>query len=209
MKKISLMAAMLLMGALCFAQTKKLPSANMQRKTLSVMEAYKQRKSVREYSKKELTDQDLSDLLWAAQGKNRPDGHLTAPTAMNKQEIRLYVFSAKGVSLYSPQSHSLTQVVAGDHRGIVAGRQDFAKAAPICLVMVADMEKFGSDNQHAQWMVGVDVGIVCENINLFCSAAGLCTVPRGTMDQKAIQTLLKLNDRQVPVINNPVGYPVK
>lgn len=209
MKKISLMAAMLLMGTLCFAQTQKLPHANMQRKTLPVMEAYNQRKSVREYSKKELTEQDLSDLLWAAQGKNRPDGHLTAPTAMNKQEIRLYVFSAKGVSLYSPQSHSLTQVVVGDHRGIVAGRQDFAKAAPVCLVMVADMEKFGSDNSHAQWMVGVDVGIVCENINLFCSAAGLCTVPRGTMDQKAIQTLLKLNDRQVPVINNPVGYPVK
>jgi nitroreductase len=55
-------------------------------------------------------------------------------------------------------------------------------------------------------MVGVDVGIVCENINLFCSAAGLCTVPRGTMDQKAIQSLLKLNENQIPVINNPVGY---
>lgn len=55
-------------------------------------------------------------------------------------------------------------------------------------------------------MVGVDVGIVCQNINLFCSAAGLCTVPRGTMDQKAIQSLLKLNANQIPVINNPVGY---
>jgi nitroreductase len=88
----------------------------------------------------------------------------------------------------------------------VAGRQEFAKAAPVSLVLVADMEKFGSDSQHAVWMAGVDVGIVCENINLFCSAAGLNTVPRGTMDQKAIQTLLGLTEKQVPVINNPVGY---
>ena len=197
---------MLLVGIAAMAQTRNLPKPNMQRKTLSVMETYKQRKSVREYSNKPLSDQDLSDLLWAAQGKNRADGHLTAPTAMNKQEIRLYVFTAKGVSLYNPQAHSLAQVATGDHRDIVAGRQDFAKTAPVSLVMVADFDKFGAKNEHSQWMVGVDVGIVCQNINLFCSAAGLCTVPRGTMDQKAIQTLLKLNTNQIPVINNPVGY---
>lgn len=206
MKKLSFVAVLLMVGTACFAQTKNLPKPNMQRKTLTVMEAYQQRKSVREYSTKQLSDQDLSDLLWAAQGKNRPDGHITAPTAMNKQEIRLYVFDGKGVSLYDPQNHLLTKVAEGDHRDIVAARQDFAKTAPVCLVMVADMDKFGSNNQHAQWMVGVDVGIVCENINLFCSAAGLCTVPRGTMDQKAIQSLLKLNENQIPVINNPVGY---
>lgn len=97
-------------------------------------------------------------------------------------------------------------MAAGDHRDIVAGRQDFAKSAPVSLVMVADMDKFGSNNQHAQWMVSVDTGIVCENINLFCSAAGLCTVPRGTMDAKAIQSLLGLTDNQIPLINNPVGY---
>jgi len=77
------------------------------------------------------------------------------------------------------------------------------------LVLVADMNKFGSNNQHAQWMMGVDVGIVSENISLFCAAANLCTVPRGTMDQKAIQKLLKLDENQIPVINNPVGYPNK
>ncbi len=109
MKKLSFVAVLLLVGTACFAQTKNLPKPNMQRKTLTVMEAYQQRKSVREYSTKQLSDQDLSDLLWAAQGKNRPDGHITAPTAMNKQEIRLYVFDGKGVSLYDPQNHLLTQ----------------------------------------------------------------------------------------------------
>ena len=206
MKKLSLVAVLLLVGTACFAQTQNLPKPNMQRQTLTVMEAYQQRKSVREYSAKELSDQDLSDLLWAAQGQNRSDGHLTSPTAMNRQEIRLYVFMAKNVTLYDPQANTLTQVATGDHRGIVAAGQDFAKTAPVVLLMVADMDKFRSNNQHAQWMVAVDTGIVSENINLFCAAAGLCTVPRGTMDSKAIQTLLGLNENQIPLINNPVGY---
>ena len=206
MKKLALMAALLLMGTVCSAQTKNLPDPDLQRKTLTVMQTFKQRKSVREYSAKQLSDQDLSDLLWAAQGKNREDGKLTSPTAMNRQEIRLYVFTSKNVMLYDPQKHALTQVAEGDHRGIVAAGQDFAKAAPVSLLMVADMDKFGSKGQHAQWMVAVDTGIVTENINLFCSAAGLATVTRGTMDQKAISTLLGLNENQIPLINNPVGY---
>lgn len=209
MKKQSLVTTFLLMGISCFAQTTKLPTPDMKRQTISVMETYKQRKSVREYSAKALSEQDLSDLLWAAQGQNREDGHLTSPTAMNRQEIRLYVFTEKSVSLYDPQANTLTQVVSGDHRGIMASGQDFVKNAPVVLLMVADMDKFRSNNQHAQWMVAVDTGIVCENINLFCSAAGLCTVPRGTMDSKAISTLLGLNDNQIPLINNPVGYPSK
>ena len=209
MKKQSLVTTFLLMGISCFAQTTKLPTPDMKRQTIYVMETYKQRKSVREYSAKALSEQDLSDLLWAAQGQNREDGHLTSPTAMNRQEIRLYVFTEKSVSLYDPQANTLTQVASGDHRGIMASGQDFVKNAPVVLLMVADMDKFRSNNQHAQWMVAVDTGIVCENINLFCSAAGLCTVPRGTMDSKAISTLLGLNDNQIPLINNPVGYPSK
>lgn len=209
MKKLSLVTTFLLMGISCFAQTTKLPTPDMKRQTISVMETYKQRKSVREYSAKALSEQDLSDLLWAAQGQNREDGHLTSPTAMNRQEIRLYVFTEKSVSLYDPQANTLTQVASGDHRGIMASGQNFVKNAPVVLLMVADMDKFRSNNQHAQWMVAVDTGIVCENINLFCSAAGLCTVPRGTMDSKAISTLLGLNDNQIPLINNPVGYPSK
>ena len=206
MKKITLLAIALLMGIVAFAQTTKLPQPNMQRKTLTVMEMFQQRKSVREYSTKMLSDQDLSDLLWAAQGQNRPDGHLTAPTAMNRQEIRLYVFTAKGVSLYNPKEHSLTQVAEGDHRELVASRQDFAKAAPVTLVMVGDFDKFGSRNEHAQVMVAVDAGIVTQNIDLFCAAAGLATVPRATMDVKGIQSLLGLGENQVPIMNNPVGY---
>lgn len=172
----------------------------------SLMQALSQRQSVREFSDRQLSEQDLADLLWAALGRNRDNGKLTAPTAMNKQEIRLFVFTKDGVAEYMPQTHSLRDVADGDHREKVAGRQDFVKTAPVSLVMVADMDKFGSDDERARVMASVDAGIVCQNINLFCAAVGMSTVPRASMDTKAIQTVLGLTDKQIPIMNNPVGY---
>jgi nitroreductase len=207
MKQIALLAVALLMGTTCLAQTQNLPKPNLQRQTLTVMEMFQQRKSVREYSAKDLSEQDLSDLLWAAIGVNRANGNLTAPTAMNRQEILLYVFSRQGVCLYNSKAHSLTQVAEGDHRDILAGFQRFAKEAPVNLLMVGDFDRFGSKDAHAQSMVSMDAGYVSQNIDLFCAAAGLATVPRATMDIAAIKNLLKLNENQVPLLNNPVGYP--
>lgn len=203
-----LMAAMILTGAgACAQQVTNLPKPNLQRKTTGVMEAFNQRHSTREFSAKELSTQDLSDLLWAAQGQNRTDGRLTSPTAMNKQEIRLYVFSAKGVALYNPQANTLTTVAQGDHRALLAGGQEFVKTAPAVLLYVADADKFGNTDASSWRMMYADAGIVAENVNLFCSAAGLVTVPRAMMDAAGIQKLLGLNANQQPVLNNPVGYP--
>lgn len=194
--------------AMC-QQIVNLPKPSAKRKALSVMQAFKQRHSTREFSNKPLSQQDLSDLLWAAQGQNREDGRLTAPTALNKQEIRVYVFCEKGVSLYNPHENTLISVVEGDHRTLVAMQQDFVKTAPVVLVYVADGDKFGATSDSAWRMMSVDTGIVSENVNLFCSAMGLVTVPRASMDGKAIQKLLGLNENQMPILNNPVGYPKK
>lgn len=187
------------------AQDVQLPLPDKSR-GLSLMQALSQRQSVRDFSDKQLSEQDLADLLWAALGRNRDNGKLTAPTALNKQEIRLFVFTKDGVAEYMPQTHSLRNIVEGDHREKVAGGQDFVKMAPVSLVMVADMEKFGGDDERSRMMVSVDAGIVSQNINLFCAAVGLSTVPRASMDAKAIQTVLGLSHRQIPIMNNPVGY---
>ena len=77
--------------------------------------------------------------------------------------------------------------------------------APVSLLMVMDFEKFGSDNDHAKLMACVDAGNVSENINLYCQAVGLVTVPRATMDVEGLRNLLGLSEKQIPVINNPVG----
>lgn len=188
-------------------QVIKLPKPDLNRKTLTIAETYSQRQSFREFGSKKLSEQDLSDLLWAAQGQNREDGRLTSPTAMNKQEIRIYVFCEKQVSLYDPHAHTLTVKATGDHRGLIASGQDFVKDAPAVLVYIADGDAFGNISEFSQKMMAIDAGIVSQNVNLFCSAAGFVTVPRIGMDTAAIKKLLSLNDNQLPMLNNPVGYP--
>ncbi|MFR6383967.1 MAG: nitroreductase family protein [Odoribacter splanchnicus] len=81
-------------------------------------------------------------------------------------------------------------------------RQGFVATAPVCLVMVADLSKFGGE----VLMPALDAGIVSQNISLFCSGTGLVTVPRASMDQAKLKSGLKLKDTQRPLINHPVGY---
>jgi nitroreductase len=91
---------------------------------LPVMEALSMRASVREWSDRDLSPQDLSDLLWAANGINRPDKRRTAASAMNAQDVDIYVFRMDGVYLYDAASHALVPIVEGDQRsqiGMTAG----------------------------------------------------------------------------------------
>lgn len=211
MKRILLATALLaaLSATSMRAQTIQLPAPDMNRRTLSVMETFKQRKSERAFASRSIDRQTLSDLLWCAQGKNREDGKLTTPTCMNWQEIRLYVFDKEGVFLFNPQAHSLEKVAEGDNRKLVATGQEWAAEAPICIVLVDDLDKHQRYDERSREMTAVDVGICTQNICLACAAYGLSTVPRASMDRKAIQQLLKLSENQLPIMNNPVGYPAK
>ncbi len=189
------------------AQDIQLPAPDTAQPSLSVVEALATRHSVREYSDEELSLQEISNLCWAACGRARDEEHITAPSAMNRQEIRLYVFSKDGAYEYSAGENKLLLAAPGDNRRLVAGFQDFAATAPVSLVMVADYEKFGADDEHARTLCAVDAGIVSENVNIYCQGAGLATVPRATMDAGAISALLGLSAGQVPLMNNPVGRP--
>ncbi len=173
----------------------------------TLMKAFEDRRSTREFSTKELSLQDLSDLLWAANGYNRPvEKKRTAPTAMNKQEIDVYAFTKDGVYLYDAEAHELKHISTTDAREYIAAGQAFAKDAPVALLIVSDMGKFGNASAHAAAMSAVDAGIVSQNISLFCAGAGLATVPRGTMDKGKIADLLGFDDKQVLHVNHPVGY---
>lgn len=195
------------------AQDIKLPAVDMNQKSANMVKTLAERHSVREYSSKELSAQDLSNLCWAACGVSRDNDHRTAPTARNMKEIRLFVFNADGAYEYDAVANTLKLVKKGDHRKLVAGgkgfSQDFVLQAPVSLVMVIDYDLFGSSNEKALMMGCVDAGNVSENINLYCQAVGLCTVPRATMDVEGIRTLLGLTEKQLPIMNNPVGYPKK
>ncbi len=198
----------LLMGTMTIsAQDIKLPAPELTQKSLTTVEALATRHSVREYSDKELTVQDISNLCWAACGQSRDEEHITAPSAMNRQEVRLYVFDKDAVYEYLAKENLLKRVADGDNRKLIAGPQDFVVSAPVSLLMVVDYDKFGMPGEHSVMMCCVDVGNVSENINLYCQSVGLATVPRGTMDIQGISQLLGLTDQQVPVMNNPVGWP--
>lgn len=178
---------------------------------LTVMQAFSKRSSASAFTSEKLKLQDLSDLLWAADGINRQDSKKrTAPSAMNAQDVDIYVFLEEGVYLYNASGNSIDPVIAGDQRALAAGRQtEFANAAVI-LVLVSDISRFqNGDDKMKLSMAALDAGMVSQNIAVFCAGTGLLTRPRATMDQPKLKEILKLKDTQYPLLNNPVSYPAK
>lgn len=173
----------------------------------TVMEAFASRASVREFSSEELSLQDISDLLWAANGINRPtEGKRTAPTAMNSQDVDIYVVMKQGSYLYDAKNHKLILVDAADNRAMVAGTQKNFANAPLFCVMVSDISRFtrGDESQKMPW-AAMDAAMVSQNINVYCAGVGLKTRPRVFMEVDNLRKALKLSATQHPMINNPVG----
>ena len=107
-----------------------------------VNEALANRRSWREYAAAPLTLEELSGVMWAAGGVNRPaDGRLTAPSALALYPVRVYAFFAEGVYSYDAKARKLVRVAEGDLRRL-AGAQDFVYAAPLNLVYIADMSVY-------------------------------------------------------------------
>jgi len=178
---------------------------------LSVMQAFSKRSSATAFTSEKLKLQDLSDLLWAADGINRQDSKKrTAPSAMNAQDIDIYVFLEEGVYLYNASGNSLDPIVSGDQRTLAAGRQTEVANASVILVIVSDISRFqNGDDKTKLSLAAMDAGLVSQNISIFCAGTGLLTRPRATMDQPKLKEILKLKDTQYPLLNNPVSYPAK
>jgi SagB-type dehydrogenase family enzyme len=176
-----------------------------------LMKVLNDRKSDRAFAPENLKPKDLSNLLWATNGINRNDGKRTAPSAINAQDVDVYVILKEGAYLYDAKAHALNPVAAGDFRAAVAGGgQDFVKTAPVCLVLVSELSRLSKNpDDNTRLMGAVDAGIVCQNINIACAGLGLATVPRASMDKEALTKALKLKATQLLLMNNPVGYPKK
>ncbi len=195
MKQISLFFYLSLIVSALFAQVPQTLTLNKPdlSRGFPVMKALSLRSSASVFDEKKLSLQDLSDLLWAANGINRPDnGKRTAPSAMNSQDVDIYVCMPEGSYLYDAVKHALLLVSAGDHRALVAGRQENMAKAPVFLVLVSDISRFrGDDDSLKMIWAAVDVGTVSQNIALFCSGTGLETRPRASMDQEKLRQVLK------------------
>jgi SagB-type dehydrogenase family enzyme len=173
-----------------------------------LMQALRERATIREISGRELPLEVLSNLLWAAWGVNRQDsGKRTAPSASNRQEIDVYVTTAKGVFLYDAKAHRLVAVSSEDVR-VTTGKQDFVKNAPVNLLFVADFARMGgASEENKVFYSAVDTGYISQNVYLFCASEGLATVARGGLDRPVLVTALKLRPEQRVILAQTVGYP--
>ena len=175
-----------------------------------LMQVLKDRHSSREFSTDELPLQVLSNLLWAAFGINRPDsGKRTAPSAVNWQNIDIYVAMTKGLYLYDAKSNILKPVLAEDIRA-ATGTQSFVKNVPVNLIYVADFSKIPRGTEEDKnFYSAAHTGFISQNVYLYCASEGLATVVRGLVDREAMSKVMKLRPDQKVMFAQSVGYTKK
>jgi len=205
-----LFSSMMMMGVAAFAGGAEVTRLPPPQTTggMPLMQALQARQSAREFSGKPLPGQVLSDLLWAAQGVNRPEtGKRTAPSARDWREIDVYVTKADGVFVYQPDGHALRKVSDRDMRALT-GKQDFPAEAALNLVYVADTRRMvDADEQQKVFYSAADAAFIAQNVYLFCASSGLAVVVRGLVDKEALAVALGLGPHQIVILAQTVGYP--
>lgn len=179
-----------------------------------LMKALEKRRSIRKWKDASLSEQELSNLLWAACGvtKNKygnVKSKRTAPSACNSQEIRVYVLMERGVFLYNEENHELVETVIKDIREFI-GTQKMMKSAPMGLVFVADLSRMTSPylkNKEAQrFSAWVDTGYISQNVYLYCAASNLGTVALSLVDRDKLHELMHLKEHEKIVLTQVVGH---
>ena len=184
-----------------------------------LMQLFWKRKSSRQFSPEPLSVEVLSNLLWAGFGINRPDGKRTAPSAMNCQDIDIYVILPDGLYLYDQKANQLKLILAEDLRGF-AGTQAYVKEAPVNLIYVSDYAKLGGkipdqakifygSTSLIDLLSGAHAGLISENVCLYCASEGLATVVRALIDIPALSKVMRLRPDQKIILAQSVGYPKK
>jgi len=146
-------------------------------------------------------------MLWAAFGVNRPEkGGRTAPSAMNWQEIDIYVALNSGLYIYDAKKHSLVPVLGEDIRAFT-GIQPMAKEAPVSFVFVADFSKMKPVTKDEKiFYSAADTGYISQNIYLYCASEGLVTGVRGMVDRPALEKKMGLRKDQRVILAQSSGY---
>jgi nitroreductase len=179
-----------------------------------LMQALNERQSTREFTDGKISDQQLSELLWAAWGINRPeDKKRTAPSSRNMQEIDVYVSMQSGLYLYSAETHTLKQIHNRDIRSL-CGTQDFVATAPLNLIYVADLGKLGKNEgdeitESDLLSSYANTGFIAQNVYLYCASANLGCVVRGMVPKAKLAPEMGLRSNQVIILGHTIGVPVK
>ena len=211
MKNLLLLLAFLMLQLHAFPQENKvikLPDPQLD-KGKSLMQAFQERQSTRNYSEREISLQETANLLWAANGINRKEsGKRTVPTARNRQEIDVYLSNKEGLFRYDAQEHALVTIHNRDIRSLT-GTQAYVATAPVNIIIVADLDKIGSDRQSNLQTANIDAGFVSQNIYLYCASENMATVVRGSVDRDKLMVEMGLGPNLYIVVAQTVGYPTE
>lgn len=194
MKKIILLLGMLIPFSVA-AETIELPKPDVAG-GMPLMEAVAKRKTMREFSAKQIDMEDLSNILFAAWGVSHDDKR-TIPTARNRQDMSVYAFWKGKVWKYDGQKH-LLEAVSDKSIADALTLQDFVKEAPLTLIFVGKPDDKGYWAMHA--------GSAYQNVGLYCASRGLNNVVRGMIDKKKIADVLGIEPEEV-IITQTVGWP--
>ena len=199
-KSLLTLALMLSAAALCGAEGKiKLPDPQRSG-GMPIYEALNMRMTFRKFTAEKVSQEKLSTLLWAANGINRDNGKRTAPSAMNRQPIEIYVLTPEGAYFWNPADNTLELRAEADLRA-AAGRF----AAPMYLVLVANFNTGAKEK-----FIGEDCGYVSQNIYLGCAASGLGTCAIGMIaDEAKLVKTLNLDAMRRILLTHVIGVPQK
>ena len=165
-----------------------------------LMQTLKERQTYREFGPRVINDQNLAELLWAANGVNRPDGRRTIPTARDSRDLDVYVLKQGGAYRYNPDRHMLELVNPAALR-YTAAKQDFVKQADVLLVYV-------SNNKNREY-AAMHAGSAYQDVGLYCASVGMHNVVLGMIDKDMLHKELHLNDDDYVIIAQALGWPKK
>ena len=178
---------------------------------LTVMEALDRRKSTRQFADAALSEQQLSAVLWAANGINRPESMKRVnPTTMGIYNIDVYAVMANGIYKYDPISHSLGLVVREDFRPKINEKQKFVHTAPLTLFFVANPVPPRNpsrpvDPERQNNFNCIVAGTMVQSVALAAVNEGLGTCVRGSIDREAFAKAVGLSSEQKVLISQTIG----
>jgi SagB-type dehydrogenase family enzyme len=184
---------------------------------VSFEEVIKERRSERSFRDKPLALDQVSQLLWVAQGiTDEKGGKRTSPSAGATYPLAIYVVVGNVIGIrsglyhYILKSHSIDLVFEGDIReqlAIACLEEMFIAEAPICIVICAEYERTTRRyGERGMRYVHIEVGHVGQNIYLQSKSIGLGTVAIGAFYDDEMSRVLKLPERHRPLYLMPIGY---
>jgi len=188
----------------------KLPQPK-EKGTVSLEETIKNRRSIRSFSDKALTLDQIGQLLWSCQGiTDEKSLHRASPSAGATYPLEIYLVNSEGLFYYIPESHSIKRINNKDLRKELCQAcfgQGFVEDAGINIIICADFKRttlrYGKRGEN---YVYIEVGHAAQNLHLEAVSLGLGSVPVGAFSDNAVQKVLNLPKHIIPIYVIPIGY---